>query len=639
MKMYHYILIFFLGISSSIAQNNLLSKADKNFNNLAYVDAIDNYLNIIKNSGENNHIQIRLAESYYNIFMTKEAELWFSKVVINVKNKEYYFKYAQMLKANGKYDDAKLWLDKFSAIAPNDIRAIAHIKNPNSVGELLKGTKKFQVSSIGDFNTKYAEFGPLLFNKKFYYSSARSGKSKKYGWNEEPYLDIYVSSFDTILNKVFNESKLNSKVNTNKNEGTVSFSPDGKVMYFSGESLDRHAGLFGKRFKKDITGKSTINIYKATLKDSLWANVMVLPFNVDNYNTSGPAVSNDGNRLYFSSDMPGTYGGADLWYVSINLDGTYGVPVNLGSYINTEGTEMFPYVSSKNVLYFSSNGHPGLGMLDVFASQINDDSYGNVRNLGVSLNSSKDDFSFTIDENLQNGFFASNRDGGAGSDDIYIFEKLSPICDVNLNVKIIDGKSNKVLPMTSVTIYDVNDNRIATKTTNESGIVEFKYECNKFFKIEANKEMYTIGKLDIKKSDSIEINKKLALNSIIVDDKVVLNPIYFELDKHNITFQGATELDKLVAVMKKYPKMIINAKSHTDSRANDLYNMALSNRRANSTVQYVISKGISKTRITGEGKGETELTNECSNGIKCSKEAHQANRRSEFLIVNLEDYK
>jgi outer membrane protein OmpA-like peptidoglycan-associated protein len=278
-------------------------------------------------------------------------------------------------------------------------------------------------------------------------------------------------------------------------------------------------------------------------------------------------------------------------------------------------------------------------MLDVFASQINDESYGNVRNLGVSLNSSKDDFSFTIDENLQNGFFASNRDGGAGSDDIYIFEKLSPICDVNLNVKIIDRKSNKVLPMTSVTIYDVNDNRVATKTTNESGIVEFKYECNKFFKIEANKEMYTIGRLDIKKSDSIEIKKTLALFPIIVDDKVVLNPIFFELDKHNITSQGATELDKLVAVMKKYPKMIINATSHTDSRANDLYNMALSNRRANSTVQYVISKGISNTRITGEGKGETELTNECSNGIICSKEAHQANRRSEFLIVNLEDYK
>ncbi len=410
-------------------------------------------------------------------------------------------------------------------------------------------------------------------------------------------------------------------------------------MYFSGESLERNAGLFGKRFKKDITGKSTINIYKATLKDSLWTNVTVLPFNVDNYNASGPAVSNDGIRLYFSSDMPGTFGGSDLWYVSINLDGTYGVPVNLGSDINTEGTEMFPYISSKNILYFSSNGHPGLGMLDVFASQINDDSYGNVRNLGVSLNSSKDDFSFTIDENLQNGFFASNRDGGAGSDDIYIFEKLSPICDVNLNVKIIDKKSNKVLPMTSVTIYDVNDNRVATKTTNESGIVEFKYECNKFFKIEANKEMYTIGKLDIKKSDSIEIKKTLALFPIIVDDKVVLNPIFFELDKHNITSQGATELDKLVAVMKKYPKMIINATSHTDSRANDLYNMALSNRRANSTVQYVISKGISKTRITGEGKGETELTNECSNGIICSKEAHQANRRSEFLIVNLEDYK
>jgi outer membrane protein OmpA-like peptidoglycan-associated protein/tetratricopeptide (TPR) repeat protein len=639
MKIIFSFLVCFLVFFNVVAQSNLTYKADKSFTNLSYVDAINQYLEVIKKSGENNYIQVQLAESYYNIFSTVEAEKWFAKVVKTNKNKEYYFKYAQMLKANGHLEEANKWLKKFSDIAPNDLRAIAHKKLKSTGGKILSGTSKFKVSVIPNFNTKFAEFGPLLHDGKLYYCSARSNNIKKYGWNEEPFLDIYTSNFDTILKTLSNETVLVGKVNTNKNEGTVSFSRDGKKMYFSGESLNRYAGFFNKKFKKDNTGKSTINIYSATLKDSLWTDIEVLPFNVANYNTSGPAVSLDGKRLYFSSDMKGTLGGSDLWYVTINNNGTYGNPINLGKGINTEGTEMFPYISSKNILYFSSNGHPGYGMLDVFASQIKDNSFGSLRNLGESLNSRKDDFSFTINEKSEKGFFASNRDGGVGSDDIYIFDKLSPICDVNLHLQIIDANSKNVLPFTKVAIYNSNNNMITEKTTDKNGKVSFNYECNQFFKIEANKEMYTIGTLNVAMTDSVQVKKTLALTPIIIDDQVVLNPIFFDLDKHNITAQGAKELNKLLTVMKKYPKMIIKAYSHTDSRANDTYNIALSNRRAKATVQYIISKGINPARISGEGKGETELTNKCSNGVLCSKEAHQANRRSEFIIVNSETYK
>lgn len=634
MKNVFFVFLLLFGIFQAFSQQQQLKIADKKYNDLAYVDAINDYLKIVNTYGENLHIQTNLANAYYNIFNSVESEKWFSNVVLNSTNKEYFFRYAQMLKANGKYKKAKFWMNKFSEIAPNDIRGLEFKENIDIVGQILEGKPKFEIFTIKDFNTKYADFGPILHNNQLYYVSARSGKSKKYGWNKEPFLDIYRSDFDTLNTTFSNQFRLGNQVNTNKNEGTVSFSPDGKTMYFSGESINRYAGLFKKKFKKDITGKSTINIYAATINNGVYTNIVSLPFNKPNYNFSGPAISPDGKRLYFCSDMKGTFGGSDLWYVDINFDGSFGKPVNLGNTINTEGSEMFPYVSSKNILYFSSNGHQGLGMLDVFATQIKDEQYGPVRNLGKSLNSSKDDFSFTINEKNNTGFFASNRSGGQGSDDIYRFKKISSICDVRLSIKVLDENNSNILPNTLVTIYDKNNNKLSSKSTDVNGFVDFIIECNKQFRLEFDKKLYTIGNLDIEGTNKKSISKKITLSSLIKENKVLLNPIYFDLDKHNIKAKAATELNKLVSLMNTYPKMIIKVYSHTDSRADDNYNISLSNKRANSTVQYVISKGIEEYRISGVGKGETELTNNCSNGIKCTKEAHQANRRSEFIIVN-----
>lgn len=633
MKKHIYTGLFLLGLFSVNAQSKQTVKADKYFDNLEYVNAISEYLEVIEDGNGDDYVHGRLADTYYNVFNTRKAEEWYAKVVPNSQDSEQYFRYAQMLKANGKYDEANTWMDKFSALVPTDVRAVVHKANPNTVADLLGDTPKFTVKPLEGFNSKYSEFGPVVHDGKLFYASARTGKSRKYGWNEEPYLDIYSSDYDESTGDLSGELVIKGKVNTNKNEGTVSFSLDGKTMYFSGESLDRNAGLFGKKFKKDDSGKSTINLYSATLENGEWSNVTTLPFNGENHNTGGPAVSLDGKRLYFNSDMEGTVGASDIWYVNINEDGTYGDPVNLGKDINTEGSEMFPYISSENILYFASNGHPGLGMLDVFASQMKGDDFGSVRNLGAPLNSGNDDFSYTVNEESKKGFFASNREGGSGSDDIYTFDQIVPVCDVTLTIQVVDSKTGAAIALTSVAIFDDNNNKVTTKTTDANGFVEFKYECDQAFKVEANKEMYLNNSVEVAKTDEPEVSKQIALDEIIVDDKVVLNPIFFELDKHNITAQGAAELDKLVEVMNKYPAMIIRAESHTDSRANDDYNMALSDRRAKSTAQYVISKGISANRITGVGMGETQLVNECANGIKCSKEAHQANRRSEFIIV------
>ncbi|NQX86781.1 MAG: OmpA family protein [Flavobacteriaceae bacterium] len=637
MKKYICISLMLLGVFSLRAQNKYTAKADKLFDDLKYVAAIDAYLEVIKDGNGDDYVNSRLADTYYNVFNTKKAEEYLAKVVGNSKNAEDYFKYAQMLKANGKYDAAKTWMDKFSEKKPNDVRAIAHIKSPNVVADLLADSSEFKITAIEGFNSEFSEFGLLVFKGQVYYTSARSGKGRNYGWTKEPYLDIYVSDYDATTGELTNETVLGSEINTKFNEGTVSFSPDGKTIYFSGESVNRSASLFGKKFKKDKGGKSTINIYSATKVGDKWGNVKTLPFNNETSNASGPAVSADAKRLYFSSDMEGTMGKADLWYVTINEDGTYGLPVNLGKTINTEGSEMFPYISSKNVLYFASNGHPGLGMLDIFASEINGDNFESVKNIGAPINSGNDDFSYTIDEDSQKGFFASNREGGSGSDDIYAFEQIVSICDLDVSVQILDAKTNAILPYTEVVIYDENRTKVADKVSDEGGFVHFKYECNRVLKVEANREMYAINSVEIATTNVGDVNKILALSPIIVENKVVLNPIFFELDKHNITAQGASELDKLVEVMHTYPHMIIQATSHTDSRGKDVYNMALSDRRAKATAQYVISKGIDASRISGQGKGETELINKCSNGVKCTEEEHQANRRSEFIITNLEE--
>jgi len=631
MKKYIYTGLLLLGLCSVNAQTKATKKADKHFDRLEYVDAISSYLKLVEKGDADDYVYGRLADAYYNVFNTEKAAEYYAKVVGSSQNAEQLFRYAQMLKANGEYDKANTWMNKFAAMAPNDDRAIAYKKHPNVVTELLNSEPKFEVKKLEEFNSKYSDFGALMHEGQVYYASSR-GEGKKYKWNKEPYLDIYVSDYDAPSDSFSNEKKLEGDVNTKYNEGTVSFSADGKTMYFSGESLDRNAGLFGKKFQKDDKGISTINIYSADLVGGEWKNVQTLPFNQKNSNANGPAVSADGKRLYFSSDMEGTVGGADLWYVTLNEDGTYGDPVNLGKEINTEGDESFPYVSTDNVLYFSSNGHPGLGMLDVFAAELKGDTFGTVRNVGAPINSNRDDFSYTVDAETKNGFFASNRKGGVGSDDIYAFKQIIPICDVALVVTVVDSKTRKPLPNTSVAIYDENNNKVGTKTTDDHGNVSFNYECDQAFKVEGNRENYKANTLNVAKTSESEVLKTLALEeipSIIVEDQIILNPIYFELDKHNITAQGAAELDKLVKVMKDHPTMVIKIESFTDARASDAYNMSLSQRRAKSTEQYVISRGIDASRISAYGRGETELV---VPNAKTEAE-HQQNRRSQFTIV------
>ena len=625
-----YLLITLLSGLSVTAQNKDTKRADKHFNRFEFVEAAEEYSKLVEDGKGDSYVYGQLAESYYNVFNTEEAERWYAKALESSDNPEMIFKYSQMLKANGKYEASNVQMARFAEMRPSDDRAIAYKKNPDYLPKILEKGKKFNIQNMG-FNSKYSDFGGTLQDGKLYITSARNTSRRTYGWNEEPFLDIYEMSKNadgTYLAAALVEDKVNTKYH----EGVVSFSPDGNTMYFSRESF------FEKMYEKDSITKnrySVLQLFKATKEGDKWSNVEGFAINSENYSVKNPSVSADGKTLYFASNMPGGYGLFDIYKASINDDGTLGEAENLGQKVNTQGQEMFPYISSNGTLYFSSNGHLGLGNLDVFHTKEIDGKMAPVRNIGVPINSNADDFAFRLDEESGEGFVSSNREGGVGSDDIYAIKKLQPLCDVLITGTVTDSKTGNPINAASVTMYDSKGNKVLSKVTDSDGTVEFIVECGEGSALEVSMDGYESKRVTVEGSEEEEVAVAIALDpieEIVAVDRVNLDPIYFDFDKSNITSQAAFELDKLVQVMQKYPEMVISGSSHTDSRGSASYNMALSDRRAKTTVSYVVSKGIDRSRITGSGKGESEPKEDCGSG--CTEEQHQMNRRSDFIIVS-----
>ena len=614
---------------SLTAQNKDTKKADKHFARFEFVEAAEDYAKLVEDGKADTYVYGQLAESYYNVFNTVEAERYYAKALEGSQNPEMIYKYSQMLKANGKYEESNQQMAKFASMRPADDRAVAFKQNPDYLPKILEKGKKFNVQNLG-FNSQFSDFGGTFKNGKLYITSARNASRKNYGWNEQPFLDIYEltkNSDGTYQPAVL----LDSKINTKYHEGVVSFSPDGNTMYFSRESF------FENVYEKDSISKirySVLHLFKATKSGSGWDNVEGFPLNSENYSVKNPSVSSDGKTLYFASDMPSGYGGFDIYKAAINEDGSLGEAVNLGQKVNTEGQEMFPFISDNGTLYFSSNGHLGLGGLDVFHTKEIDGKMAPIRNIGIPINGNADDFAFHIDEATGEGFVSSNREGGLGSDDIYAIKKLQPLCDVLITATVTDIKTGKPVNAAMVSLYDDQGNKVLSKVADSDGTAEFIVECGKNSELEVTMDGYESRKVTIKGTEEEEVNVTIALDpidKIIAADRIELNPIYFEFDKSNITSQAAFELDKLVQIMNKYPDLVISATSHTDSRGSASYNERLSDRRAKTTVQYVISKGIDKSRISGVGKGENEPKVNC--GTNCTEEEHQLNRRSEFLIT------
>lgn len=615
-----YIALSFVAISGSIiAQNKDTKAADKLYSRYEYVTAAKEYQKLVDNGKGDGYVYKQLADTYYNMFNTTEAATWYAKATETSQDAETYFRYAQMLKANGKYEEANKQMTKFAAMAPNDLRAKSFKENPNYVPKILGKEARYTVNSLPVSSDK-SEFGAVMYDNTLYFTSARNGARKDYGWNKEPFLDVYKSTMGDT--GTFSDATTVTELNSKYHDGPVTISTDGNTMYFSSDSF--REGLFEKdKVNKLKLGKN--NLYKATKNGDTWGNITPLPFNSKEFSLSNPSLSRDGKTLYFSSNMPGSLGGVDIWKVAVNGD-TYGTPENLGNKVNTEGNESFPFIADDNsTLYFASSGKQGLGGYDVY--QIDLAKGTEAVNMGKPVNTEKDDFSFTFNKAKNIGFLSSNRNG---NDDIF---SATPICAVDLLVHVTNAKTGEILSNAKVSILDEKKNIITTETSDTKGDVNFRVECDKPYSIQASKDGYEGNVFAVAKSKGPSAKVDAALQPIdviVTPDAIVLKPIYFEFDKSNITQEGAFELDKLVQVMKNNDKLVIFAKSHTDSRGSDDYNLTLSDRRAKSTVQYIISKGIPAERISGKGMGETEPVVQCK---PCTEDQYSQNRRSEFLIV------
>ena len=622
------ILVTLFSYSFVFSQNNSTKKADRLYDRLQFVKAAEEYLKLSDSELNSDYVITKLANCYYNLFETSEAEKWFKKIVNKNPDAELIYKYSQMLKANGKYKESNLWMNKFSEMRPYDSRAVSFKNTPNYIDKIINKGKRFNIQNL-KINSEYSDFGATIYKNKLYFVSSRNEKatSRNYGWNDEPFLDIFSSTINDKGSHL--PADLFDELNSKFHEGIVSFTPDGNTAYFTRESY------YEDEYQKDSlnnTKYSQLYIYKATkLKDS-WDTFESLEMNDVNFSNKNPMVSPDGKHLYFSSNMPGGFGLYDLYKAEIKDDGSLGKVENLGQKINTEGQEAFPFITGEYILYFSSDGHLGLGGLDVFYSKNVDDKWSNSKNVGIPVNSGADDFAFMIKE--ENGYVSSNRTGGVGKDDIYALKKIRPLCDLLLETVVLDSKTNNPIETALTSVSDGVGTINNSKTTNEKGLVEFMIECENDIKFVVSKEGYESKILDIKLLDIDPPLLEVMLDPIeelIVEEKVELSPIYFEFDKFNITNEGAFELDKLVAIMQKYTEMKIRVEAHTDNRGPSSYNLKLSENRAKSTAQYVISKGIDENRISGVGKGENEPVIECSGS--CSNEDHRTNRRSEFIIL------
>ena len=503
----------------------------------------------------------------------------------------------------------------------------------------------YKIKNISE-NTKLSDFGVTYYGEnEAVFASSRKDKSirnRKWYLNKQPYLELLKGTLgpDGEINDVERFSKT---INTKYHESNAAFTKDLKTVYFSRDNY------INKKTSKDEEGWVLIQIYKATIgDDGEWTNIEPMPFNSDNYQTGHPVLNKKENKLYFTSDMPGSLGSTDIFVVDINSDGTYGKPVNLGPNVNTRRSERFPFISDDNVLYFSSDGYiDGYGQLDVYATKIvAGEAIEPAKNLGTPINSRKDDFCFVYKSGEKWGHFSSNREFGKGDDDIYYFEELAPEeldCNQLVEGVVREKVTGALLPGALVVLYDKDGKKIESVIADKYASFSFKLDCKTPYKVVGTKENYDKDSEEFETSDvrDLELGIGLTLSPsefIVVRGKLMVNidPIYFDLDKSFIRPDAAIELGKVLRVMTKYPKIKIALGSHTDSRASDKYNWDLSNRRAKSSLEWLIENGIDSSRITAEGYGETKLVNKCSNGVRCSEEEHQLNRRTEFVILNPE---
>ena len=646
MKFLNFTLAFLCTTSLLFAQHEReLQKANEMYKNFAYVDAIKIYEKIAKQGYVNQEMLESLGNSYYYKAEYKNALQWYEQLFQEGKYKvkpEYYYRYAQTLKSVGDYTQADKMMAKFVELTnANDTRAALFEENKDYQTVIKNNSGRFQLNNAS-VNTENSEYGTAFYGDKIVFAGATDARKAKRGvsqWTGESFYDLYEAEhFDQ---KLGSRKPFSSSINTQFNESTPVFTKDGNTMYFTRNNY------VNRKLGSDIENTILLKILRATKdKNGNWGNIVEVPFNSDQYNVAHPALSPDEKYLYFASDMPGSFGNSDIFRVEILGDNQYGTPENLGNIINTAGRESFPYISKDNVLYYSSDGIPGLGGLDIFAVKFNaDGSTSKPVNIGMPGNSADDDFCFVFNSDSKIGFLTSNRPGGKGKDDIYSFHEDKPLlfsCQKNIKGIVKDAKTKAVIADAKVILSDKVMKEVSTDKSKTDGTFTFeKVNCNdSHYYLRGEKEKYETAEVNVTVGKD-EVVYEILLNprQVAIEKGMDLAKVFeikeikFDYNKANIRPDAAVELTKIVEVMREYPKMKIDIRSHTDSRGSDSYNLKLSDRRAKATLEWMVKQGIERKRLTAKGYGETQLVNGCSNGVPCTEEEHQENRRSEFIVV------
>ena len=631
----------------AFAQNTKMNSGNKQSQKLAYIDAIKTYEKIVKKGFVNAEICKKIADAYYYNANYKVASEWYQKALelANDFNPEYYYRYAISLKSSNQIEESEKYMAKYVSLVPEQNRAQI-LKKEKNYKEIIKlNSDRFEINTLS-INSPNSDFGGSLYKDQLVFSSSRESKNiykRTHTWTGLPFTTLFSGTISSE-GLVAEPKKFAKSLDSKYNESTPVFTKDGKTVYFT-----RNNFLKGK-IGQNIEGSVLLKIYRAQINQKQeWDNISELPFNSDDFQVAHPALSPDEKTLYFASDRPGSIGNSDIYKVEIKSDGNFGEPENLGNSINTEGRETFPFISESGILYFASDGRPGLGGLDIFQVDLNKINKRNsVLNIGAPINGTMDDFSFCINEATNRGFFTSNRDGGQGNDDIYGFIQNKPIvypCEQQLAGIVLDKQTNEILPGSDVSLFSKDHQLISTQISNQKGEFNFGYvDCGAGFFIRASKTDYSTDEKEIQIPNySGETKTTLFIEKTDIPigpgtdlSKVFhIKEIYFDLDKYNIRPDAAIELAQILEVLLEYPTMKIAINSHTDSRQTNSYNDVLSNNRAKSTRKWLIKQGIAADRLTAKGYGETKLVNNCSDGVECTEEQHQANRRSEFIIISL----
>ncbi|OYQ37644.1 hypothetical protein CHU92_07750 [Flavobacterium cyanobacteriorum] len=613
-----------------------LKQAEKLFDEMAYVaaaKAYEEYFKKAKSEKPQGKSLLNMADAYYFTRDYGKAAAAYQKITLD---DVHFNRYIQSLRIQKQYQEADRLMEGRLANNPGQLdRYHRQKKYLDSICTLRPVSK---VTNVATVNTDKSDFGTAFYGSKTVFCSSKDTLQmggKTYQYNMQPYLELYVADRNEADGMLINPKKFVAKSQINYHNAVAAFSPDLHIMYYSANIVKSSGKLHNSK-----AGTNNLGIFYGQPQGDYLREVKALPFNSIDYSVAQPALSKDGRWLYFVSDMPGGYGETDIYKVAVMPDGTFGKPLNLGPVINTPFKEMFPFVNDE-ALYFASEGHYGLGGLDIFKSEIAGESFTEPQNEGVPMNSNGDDFALTLSDDGSYGYFSSNRNGGMGDDDIYYFTKEKP-CVQQVTGYVIHQKTSQTVKGAKVTGMGTDGRVLASAETDAGGFYVLALLCDATITIAVTAEDFAIEKTEVAtplQPGGLKLDLKVKMYTDLIKkeegvEKIAINPIYFDLDKYNITPQAAAELDKVVDVLKRFPVMVIKIESHTDSRASDDYNITLSQNRAKATYNYILSKNIDPQRIESvTGYGETRLLNGCGNGVPCTEAQHQLNRRSEFIIV------